>query len=128
MIARQFARYFVVGSLAAGIHLFVLSVLIELAAVNPSVASSVGFVLACLFNYILQHYWVFDAIGSIKVFFPRYVLITSITFCLNLVLFYVFHEVMGLWYVTSQVLAIGLVFVVNFFLNRVYTFDVNHLV
>ena len=124
MIVREFARYFVAGCAAVGIHLTVLVALTEGLHLRPTVATGIGFVLGSIVNYLLQRSWVFRAAGAHRVFFARYALITSGTFLLNLALFWLLHEALHLWYLGAQILVTGFIFLVNFALNRGYTFRV----
>lgn len=120
---RQFARYFISGCLALAVHLAVLALLVELFAIPAIAATAAGFVVGLVVNYAIQHAWVFRVDGEHERFFVRYVLITIVTFILNMVLFWVGHQVIGLWYPVAQIAATGIVFVLNFGINRLYTFS-----
>ena len=122
-IGGELFRYGVAGCVAATVHLAVLTQLIEFIGVAATVASGVGFVVACAVNYLLQHYWVFRARGPIGFFLPRYIFITAATLCLNLCLFWVLHAFFGVWYLVAQVISIGTIFLINFCLNRRFTFQ-----
>ena len=122
MIVRDFARYLVAGCIAVAIHLAVLVVMVERFAVNPTLATSAGFVMACIVNYLLQQAWVFRAEGRHRVFFVRYVVVTGCTLALNILLFWLIHQFWGLWYFAAQILVTGFIFLLNFAVNRLYTF------
>ncbi len=121
-LSAQFCRYFVSGVIATVVHLVILSFLVELTNCPPTVSSAIGFIGACLGNYMLQHYWVFSVKGSHRVFFLRYITVTAITFFLNIGLFWLLFQVVGLWYLVAQLVAIALIFILNFLINRSYTF------
>ncbi|WPL17691.1 GtrA-like protein [Thiorhodovibrio winogradskyi] len=118
----QFLRYVLSGSTALGVHLAVLAVLVEFFALNETLASGVGFLFAILVNYSIQHQWVFQASGQHGRHFPRYLLITFMTFALNLLLFWLAVNVLNFWYPIAQILTTGIIFMLNFFLNRQFTF------
>ncbi len=120
--AREFARYFVSGGAALALQIAVLTALVEWLATPPVLASGVGFVLACVLNYTLQRCWVFRAAGAHRVLFARYAGVTTATLGLNLVLFWLTAEVIGIWYPLAQVLCTGAIFLLNFAINRAYTF------
>jgi putative flippase GtrA len=120
----DFARYFVSGGAAFAVHLLTLSALVELVAVPPVTATAVGFLVALCVNYVLQHRWVFRSTGRHRTLFVRYVVVTIVTFAINIALFGLFYEILGLWYILSQIMATGLIFIVNFFVNRHYTFRI----
>lgn len=103
-------------------HLLVLTALVEWIAIDPVVASGGGFFVAVLTNYTLQHCWVFKADGHHKTYFLRYAGVTLLTFALNLFLFWWLFAVLRVWYPVSQVIATGIIFIINFIINRNYTF------
>lgn len=125
MIVRQFARYLVAGGTAVGVHLSILTALTELFHVRPAIATAVGFVAGSVVNYVLQQRWVFQAQGDHRGFASRYALITTGTFFLNMFLFWVAHNVLHVWYLAAQVLVTGFIFLINFVLNRWFTFRVH---
>jgi putative flippase GtrA len=125
MVYRQFIRYFISGSTALVVHLGVLALLVELFATNETMASGAGFVVAVMVNYTIQHTWVFEAEGRHKEHLPRYVVVTLLTFALNLGLFWVAVNVAQVWYPVAQVFTTGVVFILNFVINRQFTFKVS---
>jgi len=118
----RFFRYFCSGLLALAVHLSLLGFLVEVVGENAAAATCVGFVFASVCNYLFQQSWVFEAAGSHRVFFPRYVVITTATFCANLLLFQMLNAVIGIPYFIAQLLSTALIFVLNFVINQRYTF------
>jgi putative flippase GtrA len=120
----QFLRYGLAGSAAAATHVLVLVLLTELAAVPPTLASALGFACAVPVNYALQHRFVFNPHGRSHVlFFSRYVVVTLLTMALNVGLFWLLTSGLGMYYVLSQVITIGLIVPLNYVLNRSFTFS-----
>jgi putative flippase GtrA len=118
----QFTRYGLCGSAAVAVHLAVLIVLVELAGSPATVASVVGFACGTLVNYALQHRFVFFRCSGHRLFFSRYVAVTLATMTLNTALFWALADGLGLFYLASQLITIGIVVPVNFALNRCFTF------
>jgi putative flippase GtrA len=118
----QFTRYGLSGSAAVGVHLALLVVLVELAATPAVMASVVGFACGTVVNYALQHRFVFSRSGGHGWYFPRYVAVTLITMMLNTIVFWVLYSGLGVFYLASQVITIGIVVPVNFVINRSFTF------
>jgi putative flippase GtrA len=74
-------------------------------------------------NYALQHRFVFNPDGrSHLLFFSRYVVVTLLTMALNVGLFWLLTSGLGMYYVLSQIITIGLIVPLNFVINRSYTF------
>jgi len=119
----QFLRYGLAGGVAALTHLVVLVVLTEVVRLPATLASAVGFSCAVPVNYVLQHRFVFNRRSRHLVFFPRYLSITLLTLGLNTVLFWLLTEGLGVFYVVSQVITIGLIVPLNYVLNRAFTFS-----
>ena len=118
----QFLRYGLAGGAAAATQLAVLVLLTELGRTPSTLASAVGFGCAVPVNYALQHRFVFNRSSQHLLFFPRYVSITLLTLGLNTGVFWLLTAGLGLFYVASQVVTIGLIVPLNYVLNRWFTF------
>lgn len=116
-------RYLIVGGTALVVHLTVLQVLLRAQACAPTLASAIGFVVACAFNYTLQRLWVFRSDRSHASALPRYVAITTFMLGANIVTFTGLTEV-GSPPLIAQTLTTGCIFVLNFIANRFFTFRV----
>ena len=121
-IAPKFGRYLVSGGTAAATHFAVLIALVEAAAVEATVASAIGFVLACAVNYTLQYGFTFGSAVPHAVAGSRYAAVTSATLLVNTAIFWLLASMIGVPYVVAQVFATGVVVVLNFFINMHYTF------
>lgn len=116
-----FARYFVAGSIAAGVHLLSLALLIRLGC--PALAASMlGFCIALVVNYALQYYWTFRHSGSHVTAFTRYVTVNIGGFVLNAIVFHTIDSLSILPPVVTQAITILIVFVFNFVLNASFSF------
>ncbi len=122
---KTFIRYLIAGGTAAGVHFLVLIALVELLAIYPPMASAIGFVIACAVNYTLQYHWTFKANGSHKVMLTRYTMVTLITFVVNLLIFWFLYEKLNVLYLISQFISTGVVTLINFIINKHYTFKSN---
>jgi len=118
----QFTRYGLSGGAAVATHLALLVILIELAGSPPVLASVLGFAGATLVNYTLQHRFVFARSRGHGAYVPRYLAVTSGTMLLNTLLFWTLSNDLGIDYLASQALTIGVIVPINFALNRTFTF------
>jgi putative flippase GtrA len=123
-IVVQFTRYGLSGCAAVATHLTVLTFLIELADSPPVLASVLGFAGGTLVNYALQHRFVFSRFGDHGSYFPRYLAVTLGTMAVNTLLFWALSSGLGIHYLASQVITIGVIVPINFMLNRSFTFRV----
>lgn len=121
---KLFSRYLVAGGTAAACHFAILIFLIEAFAINSTLSSVAGFIVAIFVNYSLQYHWTFSIKenGNHKVIFSRYLVVTLSTLCLNAALFWILNEVLFIHYIVSQVIVSVFVLIVNFTINQCYTF------
>ena len=115
-------RYLVSGTAAATMLFAVLTLMVEVFGTPPWLASPVAFVAGAVVNYVLQYHWTFQAQGSHRVMFTRFMLVTLATMSLNTALFWAFTQLMDIHYLIAQALAIGLIIGVNYVINKHYTF------
>ena len=118
----RFVLYLASGGTAVLVWYAVLIGLVELFDTNKTLASVIGFAVGMPVNYILQRRFVFKASGPDRLYFPRYVAVTLATMGLNALMFWSLVEVVGLNYLVGQTISTGLVVVVNYLVNRTYTF------
>jgi len=110
------------GTLAVAVHYAVLILLVEGKAFNATLASSSGFAVGVVVNYILQYHWTFRDTGSHAKRFPIFAGVAVVMLGLNAAIFWTLHERTGMDYRVAQAVAIGLVFLLNFVINSRYTF------
>lgn len=122
LLSSQFVAYGMAGSVAVVTHIAVLTILAELAGMPKTVASGIGFCCAIPVNYTLQHRFVFASNTPHHKAFVRYLATTFGALALNVALFHALLKTMSIHYVLAQLIVIGVVFVVNFTVNRAYTF------
>ena len=115
-------RYLIGGGTGALVHFLLLIGLIEAFATPPVIATSIGFIIGSLVNYTLQYHWTFAADGPHHVMLGRYALVTTITMLINDALFWVFTEQLGVHYLLAQGIATGAMLIVNYVVNKNFTF------
>ena len=118
----QAVRYGISGSAAAATLLVVLTLLVEGVGIAPTLASAIGFACAVVVNYALQHRFVFGRSSDHALYFPRYLAVTLATLALNTGLFWALSSGLGMFYLASQVITIGVIVPINFVINRSFTF------
>jgi putative flippase GtrA len=122
-IAGEFIKYSIAGFAAAATHLAVLAGLVQLMQAPKTMASAIGFCCAIPVNYFIQHRFVFGRTGGHTIYFMRYITVTLILLAANVIIFSIFTQIIGIFYVLAQILVIGIVFVLNFLVNRTFTFS-----
>ncbi len=90
---------------------------------NKYLANSLGFVIACTNNYLLNRLWTFRSVDpGIAVQFSKFLLISLGGLFLNNLILYLFTEKVKLNFYVAKFCAIVLVFFWNFFFNYLFTF------
>ncbi len=90
---------------------------------NKYLANSLGFVVACTNNYLLNRLWTFRSVDpGIIVQFSKFLLISLGGLILNNLLLYLLTEKAKLNFYVAKFCAIVLVFFWNFFFNYQFTF------
>jgi putative flippase GtrA len=115
-------RYIVGGLVATITHILILLLLVEKFSVDSSIATSVGFCVAVFVNYNFQYHWTFASTGPHSRVFSRYISVTIVMLVVNLILFRLLSELVGIPYIYAQLVAIAAVTLCNFTINKLYTF------
>ena len=118
----SFIRYLISGIAALCVHLIVLILLVEGFAVGKPLASTVGLLCSLPVNYSLQYFYVFRSKGPIITNFSKYLALTAATASLNAVLMWLMTTRTPVPYPAAQIFVTAVIFVVNFFGNRAFTF------
>ena len=108
--------------MAAAAHFCALWLLVEFCGANATAASAIGFCVATVVNYSLQYHWTFRASGPHSTLFWRYLAVSTTMLGVNTALFWTLCKVVGMHYLVAQIVATGAVVVLNFTINRRYTF------
>ncbi len=119
-IRSTFARYLVTGGVAAIIDVSVFSYLNSL-GFTILVAATIGFLVACLFNYISTSIFVFATdwrsvargLSFLAAALVGLSINVSITFCL---------AAYGVWPILAKIVGIGIAFIANFSMNSLIVF------
>ncbi len=121
-LLKTFFRAFVSGGLATVLNFALLALFIEIFFIDPTLASAASFSIAMVFNYVCQYFWAFRASGSHLRVFTRFMIVNLVMLVVNTSLFWYFHERIGLPYPIAQTIAIAVVFLCSFTINRAFTF------
>ena len=115
-------RFGVVGVLTALVHYGLLYVGVEALQLHATLASSVGFVVAVIFNYLMHYSWTFDEPAPHGRTLRRYLVMTSCGFIINAAVMYAGVHWLALNYLLTQALALVVVVLWNFILSNAWVF------
>lgn len=120
----QFFRFALVGSLGTLVNLIFLYFFTDILGIYYLVSAVLSFVIALSHNYFFNKVWTFNEPFG-KNFTSKYIRFFGVSvFALgiNLIFLYLFTDILGIYYLISQALAILFSMIVNFLGNKFWTF------
>ena len=120
----EFFKFGLVGFLGTLINLLILYVFTEFVGIYYLVSAIIAFFVAMTSNFILNKIWTFKEPIKLNVGkkYLQFSLVSVVALFVNLFFLYVFTEFLGIYYLISQVLAIGVSLIINFLGNKIWTF------
>ena len=115
-------RFGVVGILTAVVHYGLLYAGVEALGLDSTLASSLGFVVAVIFNYLMHYSWTFAEPAPHGRTLRRYLVMISCGFLINALVMYAGVHWLSLHYLLIQAVALVAVIVWNFVLSNVWVF------
>jgi len=115
-------RFGVVGVLTAVLHYGLLYGGVEALQLNATLASSLGFVVAVIFNYLMHYSWTFEEPAPHGRTLRRYLVMITCGFFINAAVMYAGVQWLVLHYLLTQALALIVVVLWNFVLSNVWVF------
>ncbi|MBU1249992.1 MAG: GtrA family protein [Actinobacteria bacterium] len=114
-------RYGVMGGLSALSHLGTTWALVSL-GLEPTIATSIGFAVSVIVSYALQRGWVFRSRRRHRETIPRFLIVVALAGATNWLVVFIGSEVLQLYFLGPQIVALIIIPVQNFVLNSVFTF------
>ena len=119
----KFMAFTLVGAISTLVHYSILYALVEAFAFNPVWGSGYGALAGLIISYALNYSLTFKSEQSHTQTLPKFALIASLGFCLNIVLMTLLTP--HLYYLYAQVLTTGVVLIWNFLANSFWTFKID---
>lgn len=117
----KFISFALVGAIGTLTHYSILYALVEFYKVNPIWGSGYGAFAGLIINYVLNYSLTFKSRQSHKQTLPKFALIASLGFGLNIVLMALLTPLF--YYFYAQILTTGVVLIWNFLANSLWTFQ-----
>ena len=119
---QQFITFAGVGAIGTAGHYITLIVLVQAGGVVPVLASSAGFVVGAIINYVLNYRYTFQSNKRHSETMYKFFLVAVFGAGLNGFIMYLGTEVGDIHYLLVQICATGVVVFFTFLLNRLWTF------
>jgi len=114
--------YLGAGGISTASHYVTTLALVELAQVEPLVASASGFAVGATGKYFLNYFVAFRSVEPHSTAVPRFLGMLAIMFLLNAAFFALFNRWLGLDYKLAQVLTTGALIPPGYLLGRIWVF------
>lgn len=118
----QFTKFLIVGGSCTALQYLCLWLLVHFAQVDPTLASSIGFVLSAVLNFHLNHYFTFGSGAPYARAAASFALVSGIGLLLNAALMKVLTDGLLLHYLLAQVVTTAIVLCWNFGANKWWTY------
>jgi dolichol-phosphate mannosyltransferase len=120
----EFFKFALVGLLGTILNLLVLYSLTEFLNVYYMFSAIVAFIIAATHNFILNKIWTFkeNIRDRVTSKYMKFFSVSVVALLVNLLFLRIFTESLGLYYMVSQILAIGIALIINFLGNKMWTF------
>ena len=118
----QFMLFAGVGAIGTIGHYTTLIVLVEFWALDPVIASCLGFVVGALINYILNYHFTFQSDKRHREALTKFLLVAIAGAAINGVIMYIGVENTQFNYLLVQIFATTVVLLWNFIVNKLWTF------
>lgn len=119
----RFARFVVVGGIATAIQYVLLIFLVRAFGMAPTPASSIGFVLSAVVNYLLNYRFTFHSDRPHAAAMAKFALLAGAGLLINAAIMHVMVAA-GVHYLLAQACATAVVLFWNFIGNSLWTFGV----
>lgn len=124
-IMSEFFKFASVGFIGTIINLIILYFFTETLGVYYLFSAVISFIIAMTSNFILNKVWTFKEKIKLEVSkkYVKFILVSVTALMVNLFFLYIFTEFFGIYYMISQIIAIGLALIINFLGNKIWTFS-----
>ncbi len=119
----RFVRFALVGGVATAIQYALLILLVRAFGMAPTPASSIGFVLSAVVNYLLNYRFTFQSNRPHAAAMAKFGLLAGAGLLINAAIMHVMVAA-GVHYLLAQVCATAVVLFWNFIGNSLWTFGV----
>ncbi len=124
-VISEFFKFAFVGAVGTVVNLVILYLLTEKIGLYYMLSAILSFIVAMTSNFFLNKIWTFkeNIKSEITKKYVQFGLVSISALLINLFFLYIFTEFLGIYYLISQVLAIGIALIINFLGNKIWTFS-----
>jgi len=124
--SKQFLIFTAIGAVGTGGHYVTLILLVQLMHIAPVPATTAGFAVGALINYILNYRITFNSNKRHREALTKFLIVASIGAATNAGIMLVGRHFFDVHYMVIQLLATTIVMVFNFTASKHWTFSENN--
>lgn len=121
-ILQQFISFASIGLIGTAGHYAMLVSLVQFVHLSPVIATTIGFVVGALINYVLNYHITFNSRKPHRETLTKFLLVAIAGAMLNTLIMMLGVSLLDLHYLIIQLFATGVVLLFNFLANRCWTF------
>lgn len=119
----QFAWYGGVGIIGTGVHYTIFLVAVQFNILAPVPASTTGYLFGAITNYYCNYYITFKSNSTHVKTMLKFFIVALFGLVINYMIFYMSYTYYGFHHLLSQIFATGVVFVLTFCINKLWTYN-----
>ncbi|GIW66726.1 MAG: dolichol monophosphate mannose synthase [Candidatus Parcubacteria bacterium] len=123
-LAKRFIKFIIVGTLGTIINLLFFYLLVKHLSIWYILSAIISFFIAVTNNYLLNQKWTFA--GSVQSSYLKFVLVSLGGLIVNLIILFLLVEYLRINYLLSQLIAIGLASIFNFYQSQRFVFKYSY--
>ena len=123
-VAKQFFKFAFVGFVGTIMNIAILYTLTEYFGIYYIISALFAFIVSATSNFMLNKVWTFRENVSYKIIkkYVSFFIVSISALSFNILFLYIFTEYFRIYYILSQILAIGISLSINFIGNKIWTF------
>jgi len=123
-IVLQFFKFAFVGLIGTVVNIFILYILTEYFNIFYIISAFCAFLVAVTTNFIFDKIWTFNEkiYERIAKEYSTFFVVSLSALSVNIFFLWIFTEFLGIYYIISQIMAIGISLMINFIGNKIWTF------
>ena len=122
-LSRTAFRFAIVGLATSALYYCLLMLIVELLALDPTLASSACYIILVAFNYLMHHQWTYSVEGRHATRLGRYFCMITGGFLNNGAIMYLGVSWLDVNYLLVQAAAIAVIAAWNFALCTLWVFE-----
>lgn len=124
-VVLEFFRFAFVGLVGTIINITILYLFTERLKIYYLFSAIFSFIIAATINFIFNKIWTFNEKIFTKIIekYAQFLTVSLIALLLNIIFLYILTEFVKIYYIISQVIAIGISLIINFIGNKIWTFQ-----